>query len=151
MIGIAVAAGTLTTGILVAAGIGQSAGPYDGWACPRERIATHTLELAGDEGVETEELAIANYLEFLATDGAIVSLDQHLAALSQRSGETYFDPSSGRIHVDGGIRAEFSVTALSKGGFAVTRVVFCSTPPDPSITSPGLTPGSPAPPGSEPT
>jgi hypothetical protein len=135
-----IGASGLVAGVLIGTGIGSSTGPYDDWGCPRERLTTHTLELAGDEGVATQELAIANYLRFLDADGAIEAVDQYLAALDSPTEETYYDPTTGRIYIEGEVRAEFSVTELVGSGFAVTSVMFCSTPPDSGITSPGPTP-----------
>jgi hypothetical protein len=131
---------SLAVGLIVGAQAATPAGPWDGWGCPMERIAMQILELDGSPGAPNEQAAMGQYLARLARDGDITGLDAKLAAFSHAGGPSRFEDATNRVFVDDKIVAEFQISRPTQGTFAVSGVTFCSTPPDPRISSPAPTP-----------
>lgn len=118
-----VIAGALVVGVAAAGVILVSvaaAGPD--WACPKERIAVETFELASGGGYKTTEEAIKDQARVLAADG--VASEEALLAAAAASGD------SGRLVVEGELVAEIGFARLSDGTWTIASATFCSPPPE---------------------
>jgi len=124
---------------VAAIGVAIALGRGDGeWGCPPERRALEVADSAPGGGASSRQELLREEAVVLAEDG-VASRSALLDAVDSRTGPTRYEPSTGKLFVDGELLARFKAVELEDGTWTVGGVTFCFPPP-PIDPVPGITP-----------
>jgi hypothetical protein len=117
-----------------------SAGGEDGeWGCSPARIGYSLFTPAEGGGYASADETLAALAPLLAEDGPLDE-SAYARALASRAGQDRYEPSTGKLFIDGWIEAKIVLTQLADGTWTLANLQQCMRPPTPEEASPFPTP-----------
>ena len=108
------------------------------WGCPSVRRAVDVIDAAPTGGSSSRQISLREEAIMLADDG-VASRTVLMQAIETRTGSTRYEPSSGKLFVDGELLAQFHAVQLADGTWTVGDITYCSAVPSMDPV-PGITP-----------